>query len=82
VPTPVWRLYALAQELTGGVSTLLEWDADIPDYPDLVAELHKARAVLAGHVPEVAIMPSADRAALSNPVDYQLGRDDERPTAL
>ena len=74
VPTPVWRLYALAQELTGGVSTLLEWDADIPDFPGLVAELHKARAVLAGHVPEVAVMASAGAAALSNPVDYQLGR--------
>jgi len=82
VPTPVWRLYARAQELTGGVSTLLEWDADIPDYPDLIAELHKARAVLAGHVPEVAVMPSAERGALSNPVDYQLGDADERPASL
>jgi uncharacterized protein len=82
----VWRLYALAQKLTGGVSTLLEWDADIPDYPDLIAELHKARAVLAGHVPDVAVMASTGGAALSNPVDYQLGRttatSDERPAAL
>lgn len=36
VPTEVWRLYNLAQELTGGVATLLEWDANIPDYPDLL----------------------------------------------
>ncbi len=47
VPTQVFRLYRLAQERTGGVSTLLEWDAAIPAYPDLVAELDKARAVLA-----------------------------------
>ncbi len=40
----VWPLYALAQRRTGGVSTLLEWDADIPDWADLVAELAKARA--------------------------------------
>lgn len=44
VPEPVWRLFALAQELTGGVSTLLEWDANIPSYPELLAELDKARA--------------------------------------
>ena len=41
----VWDLYALAMERTGGVSTLLEWDSDIPPFPDLVAELAKARRV-------------------------------------
>lgn len=43
VPDAVWPLYALAQRRTGGVSTLLEWDADIPPFPELVAELAKAR---------------------------------------
>ena len=42
VPARVWELYTLAQEPTGGVSTLLEWDANIPDFPELVAELRKA----------------------------------------
>ncbi|WP_437799959.1 MNIO family bufferin maturase [Sorangium sp. So ce693] len=55
VPTPVWRLYRLAEERTGGVPTLLEWDAAIPAYPDLVAELDKARAVLAGELPDVPL---------------------------
>jgi uncharacterized protein (UPF0276 family) len=41
----VWPLYALAQARTGGVSTLLEWDAEIPAWEDLVAELAKARDV-------------------------------------
>jgi uncharacterized protein (UPF0276 family) len=41
---PVWALYALAQARTGGVSTLLEWDANIPPYEELLAELGKARA--------------------------------------
>ncbi|MBU2136938.1 MAG: DUF692 domain-containing protein, partial [Alphaproteobacteria bacterium] len=45
VPEAVWPLYARAQIRTGGVATLLEWDARIPAYPDLVAELDKARAV-------------------------------------
>ncbi len=39
----VWALYALAQRRTGGVSTLLEWDAEIPPWEDLLAELAKAR---------------------------------------
>ncbi len=71
VPTPVWQLYKLAQELTGGVSTLLEWDANIPDFPDLVAELHKAKAVLKGELPQVAITSSGEEA-ISNPVDFHL----------
>jgi uncharacterized protein (UPF0276 family) len=36
------------------VSTLLEWDADIPPFPDLVAELAKAREVRAGRYPAEA----------------------------
>jgi hypothetical protein len=40
---PVWRLYRLAHELTGGVSTLLEWDARIPPFPVVHAEVLKAK---------------------------------------
>ena len=67
VPTEVWRLYRLAQELTGGVSTLLEWDAAIPPYPDLVAELDKARAALAGELPEVPLTGPVRADAHANP---------------
>jgi len=70
VPTEVWRLYALAQGLTGGVSTLLEWDADIPSYPDLLAELGKARTVLAGDLPQAGVRAGAD--ALPAPVSFHL----------
>ncbi|MEA3017490.1 MAG: uncharacterized protein QOI38_2212 [Sphingomonadales bacterium] len=47
----VWPLYALAQERTGGVSTLLEWDADIPLWDEMLAELAKAKRARAapGH---------------------------------
>ncbi len=72
VPTPVWHLYKLAQELTGGVSTLLEWDANIPDFPGLVAELDKAKAVLEGMIPEAAVRKSGAEEVVSNPVDFQL----------
>jgi hypothetical protein len=33
VPDAVWPLYAQVQARTGGVSTLLEWDANIPAWP-------------------------------------------------
>jgi len=61
---PVWKLYRLAHELTGGVSTLLEWDAKIPPFPVLHAEVLKARrhigqelddTVMAAPIPESAL---------------------------
>jgi uncharacterized protein len=39
----VWELYRLAHRLTGGASTLLEWDARIPEFPVVHAEVLKAR---------------------------------------
>ncbi|WP_051695845.1 DUF692 domain-containing protein [Caulobacter sp. UNC358MFTsu5.1] len=48
----VWPLYAQVQARTGGVSTLLEWDANIPAWPDLLAELAKADAVRGGWLPD------------------------------
>ena len=72
----VWRLYRLAYGRTRGVSTLLEWDARIPPFPALHAEVLKAKAWARGE--EEAAMPatSDDRTtppaaaelALSNPL--------------
>ncbi|MXV13888.1 MNIO family bufferin maturase [Hufsiella ginkgonis] len=59
VPHQVWQLYQLAHRLTGGVSTLLEWDARIPDYPDLVAEVFKARLVWNGNMPATPVKASS-----------------------
>lgn len=39
----VWELYAQATVLTGGTSTLLEWDARIPTFEVLHAEALRAR---------------------------------------
>jgi uncharacterized protein (UPF0276 family) len=77
VPAPVWRLYKLAQELTGGVSTLLEWDANIPAFPELVAELNKAKDALAGIFPETSIQESDTPYVISNPVDFQLALNND-----
>lgn len=38
-----WELYARATELTGGVSTLVEWDDRLPPFPVVHAEVLKAR---------------------------------------
>ena len=77
VPERVWELYKLSQELTGGVSTLLEWDANIPDFPDLVAELRKAEAALRGDNPGVPLRRSGAAFAVSNPVDFQLSTSND-----
>jgi uncharacterized protein (UPF0276 family) len=40
---PVWRLYEQAHRLSGGRSTLLEWDDEIPAFPVVHREVLKAR---------------------------------------
>jgi len=44
---PVWDLYRRTIELTGPVSTLIEWDEEIPTFDVLLAEAAKARAIRA-----------------------------------
>ena len=73
VPSAVWELYRLAQELTGGVSTLLEWDAHIPDYPGLVEELRKSARALAGDIPNTPVYAAGENP-VSNPVSFQFAR--------
>ncbi len=41
---PVWDLYRLTIEQTGPVSTLIEWDDEIPELEVLLAEKERARA--------------------------------------
>ena len=40
----VWELYRRAWQRTGPVSTLYEWDADIPDFDTLLSEAMKAQS--------------------------------------
>jgi uncharacterized protein (UPF0276 family) len=42
----VWQLYRYVHEQTGGVSTILEWDSDLPSLADTVAEANLARRYL------------------------------------
>ncbi|RIK73267.1 MAG: hypothetical protein DCC68_25190 [Planctomycetota bacterium] len=54
---PVWALYRLAHELTGGASTLLEWDAKIPAFPVVHAEVLKAKRHMSAALPGFAASP-------------------------
>jgi len=45
----VWQLYRWACQRIGGASTLLEWDARIPPFEVVHAEVLKARGLLAPH---------------------------------
>jgi uncharacterized protein (UPF0276 family) len=73
---PVWELYRLAHQLTGGAATLLEWDARIPEFPVVHAEVLKARrymdAELTGPAPQPpAPLPLPHQAtAVSNPLSF------------
>ncbi|MEP7121269.1 MAG: DUF692 domain-containing protein [Byssovorax sp.] len=42
---PVWDLYRQAIQRCGPVSTLVEWDDDIPPFAELCAEAEKARVI-------------------------------------
>jgi uncharacterized protein (UPF0276 family) len=46
----VWELYRVACELTGGVSTLIEWDDRLPAFAEVHAEVLKARRYVGGAV--------------------------------
>ena len=71
---PVWELYRLAHQLTGGAATLLEWDAKIPPFPVVHAEVLKARNYLGAALAPASAAPSLveapGRAGVSNPVSF------------
>jgi uncharacterized protein (UPF0276 family) len=71
---PVWELYRLAHRLTGGAATLLEWDAKVPPFPVVHAEVLKAKQYMsAALVPTgAAARPAAAPAsgAVSNPLSF------------
>ncbi len=73
---PVWDLYRLAHQRTGGASTLLEWDAKIPEFPVVHAEVLKARRYM-DQLPTQAVERVVPRTGgpprevgVSNPIAY------------
>jgi uncharacterized protein (UPF0276 family) len=73
---PVWELYRLAHQLTGGASTLLEWDARIPEFPVVHAEVLKARQYMSAGLAHPADGrgsspgPPPARKGVSNPLSF------------
>ncbi len=49
VDAAVWQLYAATVAQTGPLPTLIEWDSDVPGWPDLAAEAARAEAVMVAH---------------------------------
>lgn len=49
VADAVWKLYDIVIAQCGPLPTLVEWDADIPDWPVLKAEAAAAQAILDRH---------------------------------
>lgn len=54
---PVWNLLRLSLKRCGRVSTLIEWDAQIPEFEQLAAHAERARAI------EQAVVQQQSRAA-------------------
>ncbi len=50
VTKEVWALYVHALDLAGPVATLIEWDQQVPEWPDLVSEAHTAEAHMATYI--------------------------------
>lgn len=72
VAQDVWKLFALAWELSEGVATLLEWDGNIPDFDTYHTELLKAKQHMGGifHQEQDSKKEDFSEVAVSNPVNF------------
>jgi len=63
VAESVWGLFAHMIERIGPVPTLIEWDADLPDWPTLKAEAERAELIMAdiGNIRRRAAVPAHSR---------------------
>jgi uncharacterized protein (UPF0276 family) len=51
VADPVWALYGAALSRTGPLATLIEWDNDVPAFPELRADAERAAELMTRIVP-------------------------------
>ncbi|MCA9021062.1 MAG: DUF692 family protein, partial [Planctomycetaceae bacterium] len=76
VVDPVWNLFRLLHQRTGGVATLLEWDAEIPPFPVVHQEVLKARQYMDENlaVPNVVVSEAepvhVDTQAIPHPASF------------
>ncbi len=74
---PVWQLYRLAHELTGGMSTLLEWDAKIPPFEVVHSEVLKAKSFMGSELSTGPVLtrteaPLGDGHAVFHPLAHSV----------
>ena len=72
VLSEVWELFRLAWKKTGGVSTLLEWDGNIPAFEVCHSELLKAKRFMGENLEpsQINIENHIEEESISNPVDF------------
>lgn len=70
VTDQVWELFRLAWQKSGGVSTLLEWDGDVPEFEKYYQELQKAKQFMDGKFNGVDLEQRTNEfeRAVSNPI--------------
>ena len=68
----VWELFRFAWQKTHGVSTLLEWDGDVPEFERVHQEVLKARDFMQGEIDQQRLqsLPQKNLDAISNPLDF------------
>ena len=70
VVAPVWKLFQLAYQLTGGTSVLLEWDGNIPAFEVYHAELLKAQKYMSADFNELLPQQhNSEPEQVSNPLN-------------
>lgn len=74
VVDPVWELFSLAWERTGGTSTLLEWDGNIPEFEVCHSELLKAKNYMNGFTKAETSKNTVQKEiqTVSNPIDFMV----------
>ncbi len=72
VSDAVWALYRRVWQQTGGISTLLEWDGNIPDFDRCLTEVNKARRYRSGTMEPHIETGSANQqgSGVPTPLDF------------
>ncbi|NQY07455.1 MAG: DUF692 domain-containing protein [Flavobacteriaceae bacterium] len=70
----VWELFSIAWNKTGGVSTLLEWDGNIPEFSVCHEELLKAKQFMSNNILEIGKSEEKPitENSVSNPINFML----------
>ena len=77
VADSVWHLYGQAVRRFGAISTLIEWDTDIPEIEILLGEVKRAKAILANIQGETESTLLATGQTLFSQALFDLSRQDQ-----